>query len=245
MSERQPAASGVLTFAREPHRRGAMRVDSWWGRALLRAIEERAYDDNQLAGARALARSGRIGGLVVEAGRFAAAVEDERGLWTVTGAVPVLDADSAAALSEVLGASTSRIEALLAGELPLDVAEHAEEAGVELVPYGDELAVTCTCGHWHSVCGHSLAVLHQLCWVVDRDASVLLQLRGLARDELLGRLRQHRRRSAASEAVPSGEAARSSEVGEAGDVGEPTRDQVDDVEIALDAVLRARHMLEE
>ena len=224
-----------LTFAREPHRRGMVKVESWWGRAFLRAIEELAYDDNQLSGARSLARSGRIGGLVVEAGRFAAAVDDERGLWTVTGTVPVLSADDVAALSEVLGASAERAEALLVGELPLDVAEHAEEAGVELVPYGDELAVTCTCGHWHAVCGHSLAVLHQLCWTVDRDASVLLHLRGAEREELLGRLRKalprdsHERPPAAETAAP----------------GEATRDQVDDVEIALDAVLRARHLLAE
>ena len=224
--------SGVLTFAGEPHRRGAVRVESWWGRALLRAVEERAYDDNQLAGARALARSGRIGGLVVESGRFSAAVEDELGLWTVTGMVPVLDGDSVVALAEVLGASPERTEALLAGELPLDVAEHAEEAGVELVPYGDELAATCTCAHWHDVCGHSLAVLHQLCWLVDRDASVLLQLRGVARDELLGRLRQSLRQAS----DPALDTTRD---------GEPTREHIDDVEIALDAVLRARHLLEE
>ncbi|MFJ9392061.1 hypothetical protein ACIRON_24780 [Nocardioides sp. NPDC101246] len=220
--------SKALTFAREPHRRGMVRVESWWGRAFLRAIEELAYDDNQLSGARALARSGRIGGLVVEAGRFAAAVEDERGLWTLTGTVPVLDGNSVAALAEVLGASPDRAEALLVGELPLDVAEHAEEAGVELVPYGDELAVTCTCGHWHAVCGHSLAVLHQLCWTVDRDASVLLHLRGAEREELLGLLRSGLPQQL--DERPSGEA---------------TRDQVDDVEIALDAVLRARHLLEE
>ncbi|NGN92351.1 hypothetical protein G5C66_06295 [Nocardioides sp. KC13] len=217
--------SSVLTFAREPHRRGMVKVESWWGRAFLRAIEELAYDDNQLSGARTLARSGRIGGLVVEAGRFAAGVEDERGLWTVIGTVPVLDGDSVAALEEVLGASAARVEALLVGELPLDVAEHAEEAGVELVPYGEELGVTCTCGHWHPVCGHALAVLHQLCWTVDRDASVLLHLRGAERHALLRN--------------------KGPETGRAAPAGEATRDQVDDVEIALDAVLRARHMLEE
>ncbi|MEU0267619.1 hypothetical protein [Nocardioides sp. NPDC006303] len=225
----------ALTFAREPHRRGMVRVESWWGRAFLRAIEELAYDDNQLSGARSLARSGRIGGLVVEPGRFAAAVDDELGLWTVTGTVPVLGAESVAALLEVLGAASERAEALLAGELPLDVAEHAEEAGVELVPYGEELAVTCTCGHWHAVCGHSLAVLHQLCWIVDRDASALLHLRGAERDELLAGLRRGQRpdRSAGQAAV------------DVAAPGESTRDQVDDVEIALDAVLRARHLLEE
>lgn len=227
--------SKALTFAREPHRRGMVRVESWWGRAFLRAIEELAYDDNQLSGARSLARSGRIGGLVVEPGRFAAAVDDERGLWTVTGTVPVLGAESVAALLEVLGAASARAEALLAGELPLDVAEHAEEAGVELVPYGEELAVTCTCGHWHAVCGHSLAVLHQLCWIVDRDASALLHLRGAERDELLAGLRQRLRQE-----LPAGPAA-----ADVAAPGESTRDQVDDVEIALDAVLRARHLLEE
>lgn len=225
----------ALTFAREPHRRGMVRVESWWGRAFLRAIEELAYDANQLSGARSLARSGRIGGLVVEPGRFAAAVDDERGLWTVTGTVPVLGAESVDALLEVLGAASVRAEALLVGELPLDVAEHAEEAGVELVPYGEELAVTCTCGHWHAVCGHSLAVLHQLCWIVDRDASALLHLRGAERDELLGRLRRGLRQDR-----PAGPAAV-----DVAASGESTRDQVDDVEIALDAVLRARHLLEE
>lgn len=225
--------SPALTFAREPHRRSSVRVESWWGRAFLRAIEERAYDDNQLSGARALARSGRIGGLVVDAGRFAAAVDDERGLWTVSGTVPTLDADAIAALAEVLGATPARAEALLAGELPLDVAEHAEEAGVELVPYGEELAVTCTCGHWHDVCDHSLAVLHQLCWTADRDASVLLHLRGAERDELMSRLRRHVR-----DATPP-------EPRQQPVAGESTREQVDDVEIALDAVLRARHLLEE
>ncbi len=227
--------SSVLTFAREPHRRGMVKVESWWGRAFLRAIEELAYDDNQLSGARSLARSGRIGGLVVEPGRFAAAVDDERGLWTVTGTVPVLSADDVAALSEVLGASVARAEALLVGELPLDVAEHAEEAGVELVPNGEELAATCTCGNWHAVCAHTLAVLHQLCWTLDRDAGVLLHLRGAEREELLGRLRKEPPRNPDDGSVASETAA----------PGEATRDQVDDVEIALDAVLRARHLLEE
>ena len=100
---------------------------------------------------------------------------------------------------------------------------------------GDELAVTCTCGHWHALCGHSLAVLHQLCWTVDRDASVLLHLRGAEREEMLGRLRGGLRQGRDKEAAVTDAAA----------PARATRDQVDDVEIALDAVLRARHLLEE
>ena len=219
----------AVTHPREPARRGGYRPGSWWGRAFLRAVEETAYDDAQLVGARALARSGRIGGLVVDAGAFAAAVEDEHGLWTVTGTVPPLDDEAVRAFLEVVatdhGAASAGVDALLAGELPHDLVEHAEEAGVELVPYGGEVAAVCTCASWQDVCVHALAVLHQLGWLVDRDATVLLHLRGVPRDGLLARLRR------------SG--------GARADVG-PDLDaiEVDEVEIAVDAALRARRLLE-
>jgi len=218
----------AVTHQREPTRRGALRPATWWGRALLRAVEEAAYDDGQLAAARALARSGRIGGLVVDAGSVAAAVDAEDGLWTVTGSVPVLDQETVTAFLEVLSADHARLDAVLAGDLPLDLVEHAEEAGVELVPYGGELAAACTCRHWHDVCVHALAVLHQLTWLADRDAQVLLHLRGVPRDDLLARLRRV--------AVPAVDLLDAHGAGSG---------EVDEVEIAFDAALRARRLLEE
>lgn len=225
----------AVTHPREPSRRGGYRTGSWWGRAFLRAVEETAYDDGQLAGARALARSGRIGGLVVDIGTFAAAVDDERGLWTVTGTLPPLDQEASRAFLEVAAAESatvpSRAESLLAGELPHDLVEHAEEVGVELVPYGGELAAVCTCSSWHEVCVHALAVLHQLGWLVDRDATVLLHLRGLPRDELVRRLR--------GPAAPGPAPADTSAAGP----GERVAEEIDVVEVAVDAALRARRLL--
>jgi uncharacterized Zn finger protein len=78
--------------------------------------------------------------------------------------------------------------ALLAGDLPFTLVEHAEEAGVELLPYGGELQTGCSCVPWADPCGHALAVLYQVAWLLDDDPLVLLQLRGLDRDELLARL---------------------------------------------------------
>ena len=49
-------------------------------------------------------------------------------------------------------------------------------------------ATTCTCSHWTDPCGHGVAVLAQLAWLVEADPFVLLQLRGLPREELLARL---------------------------------------------------------
>ena len=213
----------ALVFPPEPHRRFSRKLKSWWGRAFWRAVEELAYDEPQLLHARALARSGRIGGLVVDTGRFAAGVGEEAGVWTVTGTVPPLDADGRAAFLEVVA---GRADTVLAGELPHDLVEHAEEAGIELVPYAVELGATCSCPAWQrasrhgGVCEHAIAVLAQVSDLLDQDPLVLLQLRGIGRDDLRPRR------------APDAEPERRDE-------------QADEVEIALDAAVRAARLLAE
>lgn len=212
-----------LVFPRQPYRRSSRKLQSWWGRAFQRAVEELAYDETQLLHARALARSGRLGGVVVDTGRFAAGVAEEAGIWTVTGSVPALAQEERAAFLEVV---TGRADAILEGDLPHQIVEHAEEAGVELVPYGVELGATCSCPAWQrasrhgGVCEHALAVLTQVTDLLDRDPLVLLQLRGISREDLRPRRRDE-------EAV-------------ARRVEDP-----DELEVAVDAALRAARLLEE
>ena len=81
----------TVVHPRTPARRGAARATLWWAKAWVRAVEEASYSSADLTAARAISRSGRIGQISVEPGRFVAAVEDERGLWAVLGTVPVLD----------------------------------------------------------------------------------------------------------------------------------------------------------
>jgi uncharacterized Zn finger protein len=169
-------------------RRGGGRATTWWGRAWVRAVEEAAYADDELAAGRALARGGHVGAIGVAEGRYAATVDDRDVPFTVEGSVPVLPAADLDAFVEVVAAEAGRVAALLAGELPHQLVEHAEEAGVELLPYGGELGSSCGCAHWTDPCVHALAVLQQLAWLVDRDPLVLLHLRGLPREQLLSRL---------------------------------------------------------
>ena len=180
----------AVVHPRVPLRRGAARATLWWGKAWVRAVEESAYAERDLLDARALSRSGRVGGIRTDEGEFVAAVEDEHGLWAVSGTVPVLDEAAVSALVETVAAEAGRIAALLAGDLPHLLVEHAEEAGVELLPYGGELGSTCTCNAWVDPCVHALAVLHQLTWLIEADPFVLLQLRGVSRDRLLARLHE-------------------------------------------------------
>lgn len=217
----------TVVHPRTPARRGAARATRWWAKAWVRAVEEASYSSADLVAARTISRSGRIGQISVEPGRFVAAVEDEHGLWAVLGTVPVLEPGAEAAVVEAVAAEAGRVAALLAGDLPHALVEHTEEAGVELLPYGGELGSTCTCDAWTDPCAHALAVMYQLAWLVEDDPFVLLHLRGLGREDLLARL--HERTEPASAAGRE----------------EPDLDIDVDVDVAADAALRAAALLAE
>jgi uncharacterized Zn finger protein len=199
-------------------------VRSWWGKAWQRAVEEAAYVEQDLRAGRVLARRGQVGGISVAAGSVLAAVREGDDAWTAEISVPVLAAEELRALVDVVAAEAGRIAALLAGDLSFDLVEHAEELGIELLPYGGELAATCTCDAYLDPCRHALAVLIQTGWLVDADPLVLFAVRGLDRESLLAEL--HERSSSSATTAPA------------------VTDLADDVEVAADAVLRARRMVE-
>ena len=205
---------------RQPPRRGATRATTWWGKAWVRAVEESAYAEEDLRAARALARSGRLGPIAVDRGAMGCTVVGDDALPAVTGSLELLDGASLDTLVELVAAESGRIAALLAGDLPIGLVEHAEEAGVELLPFAGEFSWGCTCDAWLDPCRHALAVGYQIGWLVDADPFVLLGLRGLPRDELLARLHARGDRS----------------IGGA-------RHEPDDVEVAYDAAVRAARAL--
>jgi uncharacterized Zn finger protein len=215
--------SSRITHPRLRPRRGAARATTWWGKAWVRACEESAYGDRDLRKARSLARAGSVGAITVGRGVFVAAVEDGQDLWSTSTALPVLEEAERSAFVEAVAAEAGRLPALVAGELPHALVEHAEEAGVELLPFGGELEAACTCAAWIDPCAHALAAAYQVAWLADADPFVLLHLRGLPRDDVLARLHEHT--TARAEALP-------------------TREVPDDVSVALDAAARAARILQ-
>jgi uncharacterized Zn finger protein len=210
----------AVTYARIPPRRSTTRAATWWGRAWVRAVEEASYSDSDLHAARALSRSGAIGGITVDRGSAVAAVFERGDAWSVSATVPGLDPVSRRAFVQVVAAESGHLAALVAGDLPYRLVEQAEEAGVELLPYGGELGASCPCESWVDPCVHALAVMLQIAWLVDGDPWVLLRLRGLSPDEL------HAELSAATAGAPD----------DAPDLG-------DDLAVAMDAAIRAARVL--
>lgn len=212
----------TIRYPAQPARRGgAGRARTWWGKSWIRAVEEASFGEAELRQARTLARSGRVGAITITERGFVAAIEDSDGMWAASGETARLGEAEIVAFCEAVEAGAGRVGALLAGDLPYDLVEHAEEAGVELLPYGSELVTSCSCDAWLDPCAHALAVLYQLAWLMDDDPFVLLHLAGLSRVTLLARL---------DERAASGQ----------GSDGSPDAD----LDTAADAVLRAARMVE-
>ncbi len=176
-----------IVLARLTRVRGAAaRSTTWWGRALVRSFEELTVEAADLIGARALARSGRLGAIVViEA--MASAVVDPTIEEAVMAQIRVrrLDAASWTVFAGEAARESGFAAGLESGELPVDLVEQADEAGVELFPGVGDIDTACECDAWTQPCLHVLSLLYQLAWHVDRDPYVLLLLRGRTREDLL------------------------------------------------------------
>ena len=167
-------------------RGAAARSTTWWGRALVRSFEELTLEAGDLVTARALARSGRLGAIVViEA--MASAVIDPGSAGPLMAQVKVdrLDGEGWTTFAKEAARESGYAAALEVGELPADLVEHADEAGSEVLPGPGDIETACECDAWTQPCVHALALLYQLAWQVDRDPYVLLLLRGRTREALL------------------------------------------------------------
>ena len=176
-----------LVFPRVGRVRGAVpRSATWWGRAWVRILEETAVDAADLAAARTLARSGRLGAVMVLAG-MASVVVDRGGPTSVMAQLRVSRLDDAAwqSFAEELVREAGFTAALESGELPVDLVEYADQVGAELLPGPADLETACECDAWAQPCTHALALMYQLAWHLDGDPYALLLLRGRTREQLL------------------------------------------------------------
>ena len=116
---------------------------TWWGKAWVRAVEESAYGDGDLRARPA--RWPAPGRSARSRSRPAASWPRSRTATSCGRPAPPCRCSTSragAAFVEAVAAEAGRLPALLAGDLPHALVEHAEEAGVELLPYGGELAGT-------------------------------------------------------------------------------------------------------
>jgi uncharacterized Zn finger protein len=183
---------------------------SWWGKAWVDAIEQRArLDTNRLPRGRTYARTGAVGDLEIRPGRIVAAVQGSRPApYKVTVRVRAYSESEWERTLRALASQVGHLAALLDGELPPGVADDLAAAGLDLLPVAGEVQPRCSCPDWADPCKHSAAVCYLVADSLDADPFQLFLLRGRHREALLAGLRARRAEAIGRSAIVGADAKR-------------------------------------
>jgi uncharacterized Zn finger protein len=171
-------------------RHGRRFARTWWGNAWIKALEDTSLDHSLLTRGRKFAHAGQVGSITVSPGRISAQVYGADG--TLHQTRVFVDELSAAEWDRFLGqvaAKAGHIAALLDRDMPHELVDAAEDAGVKLLPGIGDLEPECDCPDWGHPCQHAAALCYQVSWLLDTDPFVLLLMRGRDEDEILDVLR--------------------------------------------------------
>ena len=193
-------ASGTAPAGSEPREFGR----TWWGRAWLEALEQRArLDPDRLPRGRDYARSGAVGELTLAPGEARALVRGRKTApYQVRIRVRRFADEEWDRVLEAIAARLGHAAALLDGELPPEIADDAAGAGLDLLPGGGEVGPRCDCPDDADPCKHSAAACYLIADALDADPFALFLLRGRTRDQVLAGIRARRRGAGPTDGDP-------------------------------------------
>lgn len=185
---------GYFTPSRPKKAKGGIKAQNkkgsfgqtWWGRRWIEVVESLGMG-SRLNRGKSYARSGQVLSIEVEKGKVTAEVQGSR-------AKPYKQSIKFDSLSKVDWKKLAGIFAgqaiftakLLAGEMPEEIEQAFQQAGLSLFPVRySELQTNCSCPDYSDPCKHLAAVYYLLAEEFDRDPFLLFKLRGIERDELL------------------------------------------------------------
>ncbi len=167
---------------------------TWWGRAWIEALEQRArLDPNRLPRGRTYARSGAVRELLILPGEAQAAVQGSRASpYAVRLRVRQFGDAEWERVLRAIGGRAAHAAALIDGVLDPGIVQDAEKAGISLLPVAGELSPSCSCPDWADPCKHAAAVCYLIADRMDEDPFTILLLRGCTREQVLAALRRLR-----------------------------------------------------
>jgi uncharacterized Zn finger protein len=195
---RRPAEDGIQARSR----RGGI-GETWWSRRFVAALEALA-DPRRLTRGRSYARSGQVMDLAVGPGAVTSRVQgSRRNPYDVAVEVRPFTTAEWSRAEEAMAEQALFLAALLAGEMPHQIEDAFRAAGLSLFPTDpDELSTSCSCPDWGNPCKHVAASLYILAERFDEDPFLIFAWRGLAREDLLARLRERRAAGGAGQGDP-------------------------------------------
>jgi uncharacterized Zn finger protein len=173
--------------------RGQPFAKTWWAGRWLSALE-RLVDPGRLQRGRAYARRGQVMAIHVQPGHIRATVQGSRSTpYQVEIDVPPLKEPEWEKVMDAMAQQAIFAAKLLAGEMPPDVEEAFDAAGVGLFPNSEtDLVTHCSCPDWANPCKHIAAVYYLLGEQFDEDPFMIFRLRGRDRQAIMEGLQARR-----------------------------------------------------
>jgi len=162
---------------------------SWWAKRWIATLE--SFDIGaRLGRGRSYARQGQVLSVDIQPGTVRAGVQGSRKTpYDVEIKVTPLGQEEWGKVAEALSQQAIFVARLLAGEMPDEIEEVFQQAGLSLFPgRSSDLRTNCSCPDWSNPCKHIAAVYYLLGEEFDRDPFLIFRLRGLERSDLMAML---------------------------------------------------------
>ncbi|MEJ2711168.1 MAG: hypothetical protein P8074_26410 [Anaerolineales bacterium] len=174
------------------NKRGAF-AKNWWATRWIQAME-RLVDSGRLSRGRSYARKGQVRSIDETRDGIAARVQgSRRSPYKVTIQVSPLADGEWEKVIDALSEQAIFTAQLLAGEMPQEIEQVFQAAGVSLFPdQRGDLVTHCSCPDWANPCKHVAATHYILGERFDEDPFLLFRLRGRTQEQILQALRQRR-----------------------------------------------------
>jgi uncharacterized Zn finger protein len=160
--------------------------ETWWAKRWI-AVLESFQIGARLGRGRSYARSGQVLNIEIEKGMVRAKVQGSRpSPYAVTIKVKPLTGGEWKKLAGVLSQQAIFAAQLLAGQMPQEIEQAFQKAGLSLFPNTQkDLETDCSCPDWSNPCKHIAAVYYLLGEEFDRDPFLIFKMRGMTQEELV------------------------------------------------------------
>ena len=167
--------------------------ETWWSKRWVKTLESFNMGARLTRG-RSYARRGQVVSLKVKRGVVTAQVQGTRERpYAVRIKLPVLSDEAWEKVTSIMASQALFAAKLLSGEMPKNIEEAFEDAGVSLFPESrKELNTSCSCPDWANPCKHVAAVYYLLAEQFDQDPFLIFKLRGRTKEEIIKTLREKR-----------------------------------------------------
>jgi uncharacterized Zn finger protein len=160
--------------------------ESWWTKRWIAVLE--SFDIGaRLQRGRSYARSGQVLSIEITKGEIKSRVQGSRPTpYDIDIKIKALPEGDWRKLAAALSTQAIFAAKLLAGEMPQEIEQAFQEAGLSLFParLGD-LQTDCSCPDWSNPCKHIAAVYYLIGEEFDRDPFLIFKLRGATREEFI------------------------------------------------------------